>query len=329
MIWFSRLTLSTTVYVTAFKVPHLQGLMQGPVGRVGRHPLADGKRVRHYSGLYRKKGWSLWRRRLWEKRQKQNYKRGHVRARGLLREFKTTETDEATASSSATSRIQSGGKQWKFTVSQLKLSRKNLALIKKLIQNLHIQDAIDWLCAIPRARINPIYDDLVAARDRIALEYGGDPGRLYLKKIVVEQGSPVRYCRYALRNVYTTYRSWRNRFHYHIVQLPLTEFFKRVYVKGKVPRSLAFDMRLALKEKRAPRYMLEEWQPYICSLSRQLHRRRLLFKDRTKTLRLRQVQREWITQYQSNIFEHENDQRRQRGLQPFSLHQKNVKSSSL
>lgn len=44
--------------------------------------------------------------------------------------------------------------------------------------------------------------------------------------------------------------------------MPMNEYFHKVYIMKEVPRSVTLDMRMALRDGRAPRSYEREWAPY-------------------------------------------------------------------
>merc|ERR1711933_394495 len=103
--------------------------------------------------------------------------------------------------------------------------------------------------------------------------HGWDVSRAYVFDAQPQRGSFIKSLRKHSRSNFGIVKSPRNLFMVRVRQMPLEEYFHRVYIYNKVPRSLASDMRLAIQQQRVSQQMRKEWAPYLYSHSRLFHRR--------------------------------------------------------
>eukprot|EP01066_Platyproteum_vivax_P012770 Platyproteum_vivax@DN5803_c0_g1_i3.p1 len=155
---------------------------------------------------------------------------------------------------------------------------------------------------------------LKTCRDR----YKMDPSRLFI-------------CNAELKKLRSTRRMILRRFPKHDMkemprttleltcrEMPLPEFFHRLYILKKVPRSISMDMRLALYNEKAGTAQEREWLPYLTSKSRYNHRRQLKWEDANRNFDYYEVRREWIDKYSNNLQRRVNEARIARGLPAFT-----------
>merc|ERR1719450_929601 len=102
-------------------------------------------------------------------------------------------------------------------------------------------------------------------------------------------------------------------------QMPIEEFFHRVFIYNKVPRSVAADMRLALQQGRVSPQMMKDWAPYLCAHSRFWHRKDLKWLDSTRQFDYYEARREWIRRYKANLLRGSAEAREARGLTPLPM----------
>jgi len=251
---------------------------------------------------WRKKGWFPWRRMFCRAKSRAAFRRRNI----LPRYSKEGEAPAGVDSKS--------GCTWSFTVKGLKLSVRNLKMYSRLIRGLHVQDALDWLAALPVVRINPIFRLLRKSRDACIHQFQADGGRLYVGAVEVQVDTPVKYMTFWRRR-FGVVRSWRNKLKITLREATTAEMFHRLYILGQVPRSLSMDMRLALQESKASKAMIREWHPYLTALTRRLHRKDLQWRDGTRQFDYYESRREWSDRYNANIVRRWKELRSERGLQ--------------
>ncbi|CEL94030.1 unnamed protein product [Vitrella brassicaformis CCMP3155] len=251
--------------------------------------------------FWRRRGWHPWRRRLVRHQNLDRRRRRHIWPR-----FPDPEEDPPRSGPPQT---------WSYkTRVPLKLSAKRLTAYARLIKGLHLQDAIDWMAAIPVHRLQPVFNTLQWAQEQLSHKYHADPGRLYIASIMVNKDNPTRYLR-VTRKDWGRICSWNNTMVITIKMVSYTEFFHRLYILGKVPRSMSTDMRIAIKEHRVGAHVIREWWPYLASDTRLQHRMTLKWLDNTRQFDYYGVRRDWILQYQANLLRRFNEMRSARGLE--------------
>lgn len=254
-----------------------------------------------------RQNWFPWRVRLIHKRQAALRKKRHIWPR-------YTDTNEAPIF---------GGKEdgtvVGFRDKEIKIGLKKLADYAKLIKGRQLEDAIDWVESLARMKSEPILKLLQRARKECIEKYNLDPARLYLFDVRPDRGYHVRSIRQHARGRYGINKAPRNLFLLRIREMPLEEFFHRLYIYNKVPRSLASDMRLALHDGRVGRHMVKEWAPYLCARSRQCHRHDLKWADSSRQFDYYQARREWIYRYKASLVRGQTEAREARGLPPLPV----------
>eukprot|EP00386_Alphamonas_edax_P001752 GDKI01005252.1.p1 GENE.GDKI01005252.1~~GDKI01005252.1.p1 ORF type:complete len:315 (-),score=60.11 GDKI01005252.1:333-1277(-) len=256
------------------------------------------------SWYWRKTGWWEWRRRIMHAKNKSLHARRHIWPR-----YEDPLEDPPK---------KGGGHVWKFKKTGIKFSARRIVDWARLTKGLHLQDAIDWLAAIPVNRLQPIFELLKYAQKQIMNDFQGDPGRLYVQGIEYNYGQPLKYLRYHARGHFGLVRSWRNTIILRVRELPLNEYYHRLYVMAKCPRSLPMDMRVALHEKRVGPEAIREWWPYLTASTRFKHRKNLKWLDCTRQFDYYSTRRDWITRYQANLLRRTNEMRQSRGLAPLA-----------
>merc|ERR1719436_1299117 len=146
-----------------------------------------------------------------------------------------------------------------------------------------------------------------------------DLARVYIFDAQPQRGPFVRSLKKHAKANFGVVKSPRNLFMVRVRQMPLEEFFHRVYIYNKVPRSLASDMRLAIQQQRVSPQMSKEWAPYLYAHSRLFHRRALKWLDSTRQFDYYDARREWIQQYKANLLRSSTEAREARGLPPLSM----------
>eukprot|EP00922_Rhytidocystis_sp_ex-Travisia-forbesii_P054719 GHVS01081077.1.p1 GENE.GHVS01081077.1~~GHVS01081077.1.p1 ORF type:complete len:401 (+),score=65.21 GHVS01081077.1:416-1618(+) len=212
------------------------------------------------------------------------------------------------------------GSLWKYSKTDLLLSMKRIALYGRLLKGLHVQDALDWLAAIPVVRLNPIFNLISYARNDCIVNFGADPCRLYIHSVEANRKPAQKYVRFfRVYNVgdvgYSMISSWRNTCIVRLRELPINEYYHKLYILKEVPRSMAADMRVCLHEKRVGPSAYREWYPYLNSYTRFNHKRRLKWLDRTRQFDYFASRKEWIQKYTSTLLRRQTEIRASRGLE--------------
>jgi len=211
------------------------------------------------------------------------------------------------------------GGQLAFREKEVRLGLKKLEEYAKLIQGRQLQDAIDWTEAIARMKSEPILKLLRKALTEVVERHRMDPARVYVLEASPQRGYFVKSLRMHSRGRYGVNKSPRNMFMIRVRELPLEEFFHRMYIYGRVPRSISSDMRLALHDSRVSAQMAKEWAPYLNAHSRFFHRKELKWLDSTRQFDYYQARREWIQRYQANLLRASTEAREARGLPPLPV----------
>jgi len=165
----------------------------------------------------------------------------------------------------------------------------------------------------------PILKLLNRVKKECVEKFKMDPARIYIFEAHGMRGTFVKSIRMHTRGKYGIQKSPRNMFMVRIREMPLEEYFHKLYIVGKVPVSLGADMRLALREGQVSPQMMKEWAPYLSAASRYNHRRDLKWKDMTRQFDYYQARREWIEAYQANLLRSSTEAREARGLPPMAV----------
>eukprot|EP00397_Hematodinium_sp_SG-2012_P054342 GEMP01065454.1.p1 GENE.GEMP01065454.1~~GEMP01065454.1.p1 ORF type:complete len:281 (+),score=47.69 GEMP01065454.1:126-968(+) len=169
-----------------------------------------------------------------------------------------------------------GGPLLKFKQNEIQMSVRRLVEYGKWIKRHHAQDAIDRVECLGRPSARPIIKLL---KGKFGLE-----------------------------------RSPRNKMVLYLREAPKTEFFHKCYILGQVPRSMASDMRLALRDRRVSPQMEHTWSPYLTAASRHQHRQELKWRQITKKFDYFEERRKWIEEYDANTQRQQIEERVARGL---------------
>lgn len=211
------------------------------------------------------------------------------------------------------------GTQLMFREKEIRLSLKRMTEYAKLMRGRQLQDSIDWVESVGRLRSAPLLKLMRKAQQEVAERHNWDLARTYLFDAQPHRGYLVKSVRRHSRGRYGINKSPRNYFMIRVRQMPLEEFFHRIYVYNKVPRSLASDMRLALHESRVSQQMIKEWAPYLSAESRLRHRKEIKWLDSTRQWDYFQVRQEWIQAYKANLLRSSSEAREARGLPPLAM----------
>eukprot|EP00928_Gymnodinium_smaydae_P053418 TRINITY_DN37408_c0_g1_i1.p1 TRINITY_DN37408_c0_g1~~TRINITY_DN37408_c0_g1_i1.p1 ORF type:complete len:370 (-),score=46.60 TRINITY_DN37408_c0_g1_i1:33-1079(-) len=278
-----------------------------------RHPLASLRRTQPAGvggallvttrGFYFPRSrWFPWRARLAQRRQAALRKKRHIWPRG------PSDAEEAPIFRGKDEGV------IQFREKQIVLGLKRLTTFAKLIRGRHLQDAIDWIESLARMQTKPILKLLRHALKECSERHGKDPARLYVYNAHPLMGTYVKSIKRHIQGRYGVVKSPRHSFEVQVREMPLEEFFHRLYIRGKVPRSLAADMRLALHERRVSGQMVKEWSPYLCANSRFFHRKELKWLDSTRQFHYYEARREWIDRYRAQLLRSSTEAREARGL---------------
>uniref|UniRef100_A0A0K6S9U9 Uncharacterized protein n=1 Tax=Chromera velia CCMP2878 TaxID=1169474 RepID=A0A0K6S9U9_9ALVE len=245
------------------------------------------KRPRRRPLFYTRKNWFEWRRKAVARMNRVKHAQRHIWPRN---------EDPSEKSPS-----KGKGKVLVFRVKRLKLSLRRLRMYGRLIKGLHLQDAVDWISSIPVYRLQPIFQMLLRAQQKAMEIHHADPQRLYVENVCAEYGTPIKFLRMHKFPRIGILRSWLNALKVELRELPMEEYFHRLYVMGKVPRSLSADMRVSLAEKRVGPQMAREWYPYLSAFTRNDHRMGLKWLDQTRQFDYYKTRKEWIEKYKANL----------------------------
>eukprot|EP00931_Biecheleriopsis_adriatica_P079828 TRINITY_DN53177_c0_g1_i1.p1 TRINITY_DN53177_c0_g1~~TRINITY_DN53177_c0_g1_i1.p1 ORF type:complete len:303 (+),score=52.68 TRINITY_DN53177_c0_g1_i1:85-993(+) len=211
------------------------------------------------------------------------------------------------------------GTQLSFREKEIRMSCKKLLDYARIIRNKQIQDAVDWVESMARMKSEPILKLLKKAMKECSEKRRMDLARVYVFDAQPQRGFFVKSIRKHSRGQYGINRSHRNMFMIRVREMPMEEWFHRVYIYNKVPRSIAADMRLALHQKQVSPQMQKEWSPYLCASSRMFHRKELKWLDKTRQFDYYEARREWIGKYKANLMRASTEAREARGLPALSL----------
>jgi len=208
------------------------------------------------------------------------------------------------------------GTQLAFRERDVRLGMKRLLDFCRIIRGRQLQDGIDWVESLARMKSGVVLKLMNQAKEECIEKYKMDPARVYIFDAQPQRGPFVRQLKKHARANFGIVRSPRNILMIRVRQLPLEEYFHRMYINNKVPRSVASDMRLALHQNRVNPQMQKEWGPYVCANSRFWHRKQLKWLDSTRQFDYYQARHEWIQRYRANLVRGSVEAREARGLPP-------------
>merc|ERR1719506_2935693 len=102
-----------------------------------------------------------------------------------------------------------------------------------------------------RLKSEPILKLLQRAVQECIQKHNMDIARVYIFDAQPQRGYTVKSIKMHARAKYGINKSPRHMFMIRVREMPLEEYFHRIYIYNKVPRSRASDMRLALHDRRA------------------------------------------------------------------------------
>lgn len=206
-----------------------------------------------------------------------------------------------------------------FREKDLRLGMKRLLDYARVIKGKQLQDAIDWVESLARMKSQPILKMLRKMVEDCKEFHNMDPARIYIMAVQPQRGTVIKTLRKHARSNFGIMESPRNMFMIRVRQMPLEEYFHRLYIFNKVPRSVCSDMRVALHQSRVSEQMQKEWSPYLCATSRLFHRKTLKWLDSTRQFNYYEARREWIQNYKANQLRASIEAREARGLPPMPL----------
>eukprot|EP00929_Paragymnodinium_shiwhaense_P113502 TRINITY_DN81790_c0_g1_i1.p1 TRINITY_DN81790_c0_g1~~TRINITY_DN81790_c0_g1_i1.p1 ORF type:complete len:347 (-),score=67.37 TRINITY_DN81790_c0_g1_i1:32-1072(-) len=251
--------------------------------------------------------WWPWRARLMHQRQARDRARRHIWPR-------YSDPQEAPIFGD-----KNDGSQLMFRDKELKLGMRRMLDYCRLIKDKQIHDAIDWVECLGRFKSEIVAKLLRRALKESTENYGLDPARLFIYEAQPQRGYVIKSIRRHSRGRYGINKAPRNAFMVRVREMPLEEYFHRIFIYNKVPRSLSADMRLALHENRVSEQMMKEWAPYLCADSRLRHRIALKWVDATRQFDYYQTRSDWIQKYRANQMRATTEAREARGLPPLQV----------
>lgn len=204
-----------------------------------------------------------------------------------------------------------------FQQKYIRVSVKKMLEYTRLISGKQLEDAIHWIEALSRPNAKPVLDLMKKAREECVERYRWDLARVFLFNAQVHRGFFVKSVKLHIKGKFGMQKSPRSTLLIRLREMPLEEFFHKLYINHDVPKTVAMDMRLALTQRRASPQMEREWLPYLTSTTRFFHRKDLKWLDSTRQFDYYQVRREWIAKYQANQNQAVSEAREARGLPTF------------
>lgn len=188
-----------------------------------------------------------------------------------------------------------------YRIKEVPLSLRRLHEYVRLLKNRNLQDAIDWVACLTRPSARPILNMLQKAKHDLVEKKGLDLGRIYVDRSHSDRGEYVKIVRRMRVGHYSMFRSPRHHFQIYIREMPMEEYFHRMYILGKVPQCVSFDMRQAIREHRVPPETARSWAPYLTSNSRFRHRKELRRLHANGEFEYYKERKKWIREYMMNL----------------------------
>ena len=249
--------------------------------------------------------WFPWRQKIAHRWQRQAAKDRHI----LPRSVNKKEAPIMTSAKSDPSRI---GSLYHYQIKEVPLSLRRLHEYVRLLKRRNLQDAIDWVACLTRPSSRPILKMLEKAKRDLCDKKGLDLGRLFVDHSHSDIGEYVKIVRRMRVGHYSMFRSPRHHFRIYIRNIPMEEYFHRMYILGKVPQCVSFDMRQALRDKRVPPEVERLWAPYLTSASRHLHKKEIKRLHSIGEFDYYAERKKWIGEYQQNLARLKRDDRNNR-----------------
>lgn len=238
--------------------------------------------------------WFPWRQKIAHRWQRQAAKDRHL----LPREANPKETPVMTSQRNDPSRASS---LYHFQAKEVPMSLRRLHEYVRLLKRRNLQDAIDWVACLTRPSARPILNLLQRAKRELVDKRGLDLGRLYVDHSHSDRGEYIKMVRRMRVGHYSLFKSPRHHFRVYVRDITLEEYFHRMYILGKVPQCVSFDMRQAIRDKRVSPEVERLWQPYLTSASRYQHRKEIRRLNSIGEFDYYAERRKWISEYQANI----------------------------
>ncbi len=188
-----------------------------------------------------------------------------------------------------------------YQVKDVPMSLRRLHEYVRLLKRRNLQDAIDWVACLTRPSARPLLQMLRRAKHDLVDKKGLDLGRLYIDHSHSDRGEYSKMVRRMRVGQYGMFRSPRHHFRIFVRNLPMEEYFHRMYILGKVPQCVAFDMRQSIREHRVPPETIRKWSPYLTSNSRFQHRKELRRLNAIGEFEYYSARRKWIEEYRTNL----------------------------
>ncbi|CDI78201.1 hypothetical protein, conserved [Eimeria acervulina] len=164
------------------------------------------------------------------------------------------------------------GRVWVAKRRHVPLGRKRLLLLLRLIKGLHLTDALDWLQALALHRANALLNLLTKEQLRMR-DQGADISRVFIDSYIIGPAGHVKTLRVGHNYRVSFLKSYRYYVAIRLRELPLHEYFHRLFILKQVPRSMGHDMRLALRQQQLPQEAARDWLPYLDAHTRAQHKR--------------------------------------------------------
>jgi len=267
--------------------------------RTNIHSFLFAGDVQRRSFYIPRKNWFPWRLRQIRNRQRKEREKRNLRPKELPEGIEADEFN--------------GGPTLKFKETDIHLSLRRLIEYGRWIKRRHLLDAIDRVECLGRPSARPIVKLLKEAREK-CIKANLDPQRLYVDTTRSGRGHYVKTIRYHARGKFGIQKSPRNVFIVFVREMPKHEFFHKLYILGKVPKCMASDMRLALRDRTVSPQMEHVWAPYLSASSRFRHRQELKWRQITRKFDYYEERRKWIEQYDANNQRRQVEERLARGL---------------
>ena len=271
-----------------------------------RNVLSQFYQVQTRNVYFARARWFPWRQKIAHRWQRQAVRDRHLLPREIDPTKKPIITTKPRLDKSAS------GALYHYQVKEVPLSLRRLHEYVRLLKNRNLQDAIDWIACLSRPSARPILQMLKRAKHELVERRGLDLGRLYIDHSHSDRGEYVKIVRRMRVGHYSMFRSPRHHFRVYVRDMSVEEYFHRMYILGKVPQCVAFDMRQALRDQRVAPETARLWAPYLTSNSRYRHRQELRRLNSIGQFDYYKERQRWINEYQSNIHRLKDSERQSR-----------------
>ena len=238
--------------------------------------------------------WFPWRQKIAHRWQRQAMKDRHILPRSI-------NPSEAPIMTSSSRDVDKKGSLFHYQIKEVPMSLRRLHEYVRLLKRRNLQDAIDWVACLTRPSAHSILHMLRTAKYDLVEKKGLDLGRLYIDHSHSDRGEYLKIIRRARVGQYGQFRSPRHHFRIYIREMPMEEYFHRMYILGKVPQCVSLDMRQAIRDSRVPAETERLWAPYLTSASRFNHRREIRRLHAIHEFDYYAERKKWIHEYRVNI----------------------------